>query len=79
MKKKYIKPQTTLIVLEIQNPLLVNSVNNGKEITESVVEGDFEFVSEAPGDNASSDDDDGGLRQACRRHCMEYVGRRIKK
>lgn len=58
MKKKYIKPQTTLIVLEIQNPLLVNSVNNGKEITGSVVKGDFEFVSEAPGDNASSDDDD---------------------
>lgn len=33
MKKKYIKPQTTLVVLEIQNPLLVNSVNNGKDIT----------------------------------------------
>ena len=55
MKKKYIKPQTTLVVLEIQNPLLVKS---GGVITKTDVKGDMEFVGEAPGDNASSDDDD---------------------
>lgn len=57
MKKKYIRPVSTLIVLEAESSFLVKSGHDGEEITTPAV-GDMEFVGEAPGDNASSDDDD---------------------
>ena len=56
MKKKYIQPVATLIVLEAESCFLVTSKDDGNKITYEV--GDMEFVSEAPGDNASSEDDD---------------------
>lgn len=58
MKKKYIRPVSTLIVLEAENAFLVTSKDNGKEITGKYVAGDMEFVGEAPGDDVASDDDD---------------------
>lgn len=64
MKKKYIQPVATLIVLEAKSSFLVTSKDDGKEITGSAVTGDMEFVGEAPGDNDASDDDD----DACAKH-----------
>lgn len=55
MKKKYIQPVATLIVLEAESSFLVTSKDDGKEITGSAVTGDMEFVGEAPGDNDASD------------------------